>query len=102
MPLLWAKEVGADAATQAFQAEPSVQHVDRLAAFADVHLYRMAWTEQVQRVVQRLTTAETIVAAPRAGEQWSLRVLASLTTPSPAVVNNAFDDAGLREPLGPE
>lgn len=76
LPILWATGVDADAATQAFQADPSVQHVDRLAAFADAHLYRLAWTEQVQRVVQRLTTAATIVAARGAGEQWSLRLLA--------------------------
>jgi predicted DNA binding protein len=76
MPLLWVRGETEDSVTQTLQNDPSVENVECLTVFEDEQLYRMAWTGQVELILQMLTSAEaTILDAYGTGEQWSLRIL---------------------------
>lgn len=76
MPLLWVRGADSEAIEEAFATDPSVRDPSLLMDMDEQQLYRMEWIEQVQVVLQMLTTAQaTITDAYGAGETWYLRVL---------------------------
>ncbi|RJT07579.1 helix-turn-helix domain-containing protein [Halococcus sp. IIIV-5B] len=76
MPLLWIRGPDPRTVEKAFAEDPSVRDVSLLAEFDTESLYRMEWTQDVQVVVQMLTTAEaTVTDAYGRDGIWMLRVL---------------------------
>ena len=87
MPLLWARGADHEAIEDAFEADPSVQHLSLLTTVNDEQLYQMEWTTEIELLVQMLARAEATVLDAYGGggrEDWYLRILyptrASVTT----------------------
>ena len=87
MPLLWARGADHEAIEDAFEADPTVQHLSLLTTVNDEQLYQMEWTTEIELLVQMLARAEATVLDAYGGggrEDWYLRILyptrASVTT----------------------
>ncbi len=76
MPLLWVRNADEESLERAFEEDPSVGTVTRLAAFEDERFYRMDWIQHVRLLLQMLTHSDaTILEAYGREGEWRLRVL---------------------------
>jgi predicted DNA binding protein len=76
MPLLWVREADPAAISEALEADSSVSDPSLLVNVDGEQLYRMEWIEQVDVVLQMLTSSQaTVTDAYGVGETWYLRVL---------------------------
>jgi predicted DNA binding protein len=76
MPFIWASAPDREALEDAFEADPSVENVERLSDLDGEWLYQMEWVSHVQFVVHALVEEQaTVLDAESANGRWQLRLL---------------------------
>lgn len=75
MPFVWVATDEFDAFEDALEADPSVEDFSVLSNPDDERLYRLAWSDDVERAMSLLFRNGAITTASTTGESWELRVM---------------------------